>query len=66
MAGHPDEEYRFAQFSSEQLGKDYIKNARLKCPTWGKKFRVKSLLGGCRSAWIEWEDINQLQLDPVI
>lgn len=50
------DEDKVASFSSEQLGKDYIKKSKLKRQTWQHKFLKSSLLWPYTSAWVEWED----------
>jgi|APSaa5957512622_1039677.scaffolds.fasta_scaffold244095_2 hypothetical protein len=63
-----DEEYTevVAKFTSEALAKNYLKDSKLKNPTWRSPFRQKSLLAQFDSAAIEDESEEYIPIDPEI
>jgi len=63
MAGHEDEEWMVAKFTTERKAREYLKKSKLKNQTWNKKFRAKSLLGGLDGAWIREEEET---IEPII
>ena len=62
--GEEDTDEIIALFTSKELAEQYLERAKLKSPTWGRKYKAKSLLASCRSAYIELYEPEEYRIDP--
>jgi len=64
MAGREDEETLIALFTSYEKAREYEKRARLKNPSWKKKYRSNTMLGNYHQVDIEEYEEPDVPVDP--
>ena len=62
--GEEDADEIVALFTSRELAEQYLRGAKLKSPTWNRKYKANSLLAFCRSAYIELYEPEEYTINP--